>query len=169
MGGGAADVEGLGASDGPPASGGGMRSTDSFPLDPQLLRDSARLAHGSVWVLDDGSIVGLPGSRTTSSDDAEDSGDEGVDDALPDLRRLNENLESRPCPVLRNGGAITRSSPPVTTALRTRAGRGQTERGWEGKKHRPAVRPSVRPRAPARARAREMGGGGWLARVGVAG
>jgi hypothetical protein len=103
--GGGAEVDGLGASDGPPASGGGMRSTDSFPLDPQLLLDKARLAHGSVCVLDDS--MGLPGS--ISSDDT-DSGDEGEDEALPDFRRLNENLESRPCPVFRNGGAITRSS-----------------------------------------------------------
>ena len=104
--GGTADVAGLGASEGPPASGGGSRSTDSLPLDPQLLRDSARLAHGSVWVLDDS--MGLPGS--ISSDDDTDSGDDGDGEALPDFRRLNENLESRPCPVLRNGGAITRSS-----------------------------------------------------------
>jgi hypothetical protein len=105
--GGGAEVDGLGASDGPPASGGGIRSTDSFPLEPQLLLESARLAHGSVWALDDS--MGLPGSVISSEDDT-DSGEDGEGEALPDFRRLNENLESRPCPVLRNGGAITRSS-----------------------------------------------------------
>ena len=66
--GGGAEVDGLGASDGPPASGGGIRSTDSFPLEPQLLLESARLAHSSVCPLDDS--MGLPGSISSEDDNA---------------------------------------------------------------------------------------------------
>lgn len=112
MGGGAAEVEDLGASDGPPASGGGIRSTDSLPLDPQLLRESARRAQGSVLPVVADDSMGLPGSAMSSDavDDTE-SGEDGVDEEdeeEDDFRRLKENL-SRPCPVFRNGGAITRS------------------------------------------------------------